>query len=752
MQPIDPEAAILPLSLRLLGPFQALLDGRPFSLRHSRKEQWLLALLTLRHNRDVERDWLAGTLWPESQKSRTLLRDTLSDLRQALGSQAGRLCSPTAHTLCLELTGADVDVLAFDAAIARGDQASLEEAVGLYRGPLLEGCTEEWALAERAAREQAYVQALERLAQQALSQANAASAVGYLQRVVLMDPLRESAQRALMQALAAAGDHAAAVLAYRDLRLLLRRELHADPDPETTALFQRIRQEARLRAHRSQLEMPSTISSASRQVSEESATQALASGTPETRPNNLPIPVTSFIGREAERETIQQLLSASRLVTLTGAGGCGKTRLALRVAADVLQSDTAYPDGVWLGELASLSDAALAPQRVSEALGLSDKPDQSFQETLLDHLKPRQLLLLLDNCEHLLSACAPLAGEILQHCAGVRILATSRQALGIQGESLYQVPSLRQPDPRDLPQDKKEIVAAVAGYDAVRLFVERASAQRSDFALTEQNARAVAEVCHRLDGIPLAIELAAARIGALTPAQIAARLDDRFGLLTGGSRTALPRQQTLKATLDWSYHLLSDPERILLRRLCVFSGGWTLEAAEQVCAGDGIASGEVLDLLSSLVDKSLVGFEVGMRGEGRYHLLETLRQYSRERLKERQEEKALRNRHLEFFLALAEDAERRHIEEDLAGWLETEHDNLRLALAWCKQEGEIEYRLRLSGSLWWFWWMRGYAGEGRATLTEALAHAEASGRTGVRAKALRAAGVLAGIQGDHEAA
>jgi class 3 adenylate cyclase len=300
----------------------------------------------------------------------------------------------------------------------------------------------------------------------------------------------------------------------------------------------------------------------------------------ENLPNNLPIQTTSFVGREREIAEVKALLGRTRLLTLTGSGGAGKTRLSLQVAADLLDQ---YADGVWLAELAPLTDPNLVPQTVAQVLGVREEPGRTITQTLVDYLRPKKLLLLLDNCEHLLTACAQLADTLLRACPDLRILASSREGLNIAGETTYRIPSLSLP-PVGAGQSVPSTPESLSQYEAVRLFIERAQSAQPSFTVTNQNAPAVAQLCYRLDGIPLAIELAAARVRALPVEQIAARLDDRFRLLTGGSRTALPRQQTLRALIDWSYDLLSPEEQTLLRRLSVFAGGWTLEAAEAVCA------------------------------------------------------------------------------------------------------------------------------------------------------------------------
>ena len=393
--------------------------------------------------------------------------------------------------------------------------------------------------------------------------------------------------------------------------------------------------------------------------------------------HNLPPQLTSFIGREKEIDELKQLIAGQRLVTLTGSGGAGKTRLALRVAGDLLHK---FVNGVWFVELAPLDDPALVVQTLLTIFKLREDPQghRTSLEILQDHLRSRSLLLILDNCEHLIEACARVSESLLRTCPELRILASSREALGIPGEIPYRVPSLRTPNPDDLLQLERPME-----IDSIRLFVERGTTAKPDFRLTKENTPFVAQVCSRLDGIPLAIELAAARVKVLSPEQIAARLDDRFRLLTGGARTALPRQQTLRAMIDWSYSLLSEEEKTLFRRLAVFTGGWTLEAAEFVC-GEGREGPDVLDLMARLVDKSLITSE-DSDGGIRYHRLETIRQYARERFFETGEVEAIRDRHLACYVQLSEE-----IEQGLQGpsrklWVyrsEAEQENLRTAIGW----------------------------------------------------------------------
>jgi predicted ATPase/DNA-binding CsgD family transcriptional regulator len=469
--------------------------------------------------------------------------------------------------------------------------------------------------------------------------------------------------------------------------------------------------------------------------------------TPELPPHNLPLELSSFVGREKEVAEVQRLLENNRLLTLTGSGGCGKTRLALAVAGKLVKDSE---DGVWLVDLASLADPALVPQAVASTLGVREQPGRMLTETLSDYLGSKKVLLVLDNCEHLIEACAELAEALLHSCPELRVLATSREALAITGEVTWVVPSLSLPDLRHLPA-----VESLFRYESACLFLERTAAVRPTFTLTEQNAPAVAQICYRLDGIPLAIELAAARAKVLSVEQIADRLDDSFRLLSAGGRTAIPRHRTLHATMDWSHELLPTEERALFRRLSVFASEFTLEAAESVCAGEDLERDEVLDLLSHLVDKSLVS--VAERdGEARYRLLETVRQYGLEKLSESGDEEQLRERHARHYLALAEEAEPELKGEGQVAWLEhleREHDNLRVAMRWLLERGESERAARLGWALWLFWGIHAHFAEGRRSMEQALSvKGSAAMSASARAKALYVMGMLANYQGDHRSA
>jgi predicted ATPase/DNA-binding SARP family transcriptional activator len=703
--------SVPPLVIRLFGGFQAQVHGAALPPLRSRTAQWLLALLMLRHETPVERAWLAATFWPDSSQAQSLsnLRRNLVDLRDALGPEAHRLLSPTPRTLRLNLSEADCDWLSFDAAIARGDHASLQTAIALYRGPLLQSCPKDWVLPERELREQRYLQALETLAQHGLEHQDVTAAIRHLRLALLAEPLRESVVCKLMQALAQQGDMAAVTQVYRDFRLYLHAELNAAPAAETVALYRHLREQSRGA-------LPVLRASGER-------------NTPGTAPRpsaHLPIPLTPLIGREAEITEVIGCLETARLVTLTGTGGVGKTRLAIAVEEAVTAN---YPDGVWLVDFAPLNDPSLVAQSVASALQVREIPGQPLLETLTEYLRARHLLLLLDNCEHLIEACSTLAEALLSRCPDLQILATSRRSLGLRGEVAWRVPSLSLPDPNAPISGEKDMTNLLLEYEAIRLFVAQARAVAPRFRFHARNQRAVMDICQRVSGIPLALELAAARVRALPVEQITARLAEHFDLLAGGSVGVLPRQQTLRATLDWSYALLTEQEKALLRRLAVFAGGWTLEGAEAVCAegrqsegGEDAAvalpSQRILDLLTGLVDASLVVYDEQPDGTGRYHLLETTRQYALEKLQASGEEARLRGRHQSWYLALVEKAEPHLSGPAQKLWLdrlEQDHANLNAALQWA-HDSKPEAALQMANALAWFWMNGNYYTEGEMWL------------------------------------
>ena len=467
---------------------------------------------------------------------------------------------------------------------------------------------------------------------------------------------------------------------------------------------------------------------------------------------NFPVQLTSFIGREREIADVKRLLCSSHLVTLTGAGGSGKTRLAIQIANTVSET---FADGVWLVDLVPLHEPALVPQLVAQALGLRPAADQPLLERLLNFVRPKQSLLILDNCEHLSEACAQLAQELLSQSLELRILATSRAALAIAGETIYPVSGL------DWPVFEGEAVRdgqsrldlqELMGYDAVRLFVERARASSLNFSLTSENAWSTVEICRRLDGLPLALELASARVNVLTVEEITARLNDRLTLLISSQRRGLePRHHTLRAAIDWSYALLTAEEQALLCRLAVFEAGCTLDTAESVCSGQGIAAQDILDLISSLISKSLVVAETVGRTQARYRLLETIREYALQKLEEAGETGRLRDRHLDLYLARAEEAAPKlgdAYQQLWLNWLEGELENLRAALVWALESGRIEEGLRIAIAIIRFWEIRGYVQEGLVWFERLLAKVDERISLAVRVNALTRASFLAMFLGD----
>ncbi|HLE26902.1 MAG TPA: tetratricopeptide repeat protein [Anaerolineales bacterium] len=922
------------LTLHLFGPPRLELDGVQVETDR-RKALALLAYLAVTRQSHT-REALAALFWPEREPSRAYayLRRALWEVNQAVGE--GWVLADR-ETVSLN-PDADwrLDVAQFQELLARRREAGgncaaclplLTEAAALYQDHFLSGFGlkdapgfDEWAFFQAESLRRDLAQALERLVRCQLEQRRADDAIPFARRWLALDPLNEAAHLQLMLVYEQAGQHNAALRQYQECARLLREELGAEPQPETTALYERLRkEETRMTRGESALPRPTgtvtflftDIEGSTHlweqypewmprafarheailreavaahggyaykmigdafQVAFATAPAALAAAcaaqralhaeawgetplrvrmalhtgvaeergddyvgpvlnrvarlitaahggqvlltqvtydlahdhlpagaggrdlgahrlkdlirpehiyqlvasdlpadfpalrTLDTFPHNLPLQLTSFIGREKEIADVKRLLIGARLATLTGPGGIGKSRLSLQVAAELLEL---FPDGVWLVELAPLADPALVAQTVTTALGVREAPGRPILTILTEYLRTKNLLLLLDNCEHLVEACARLAEALLQACPHLWILTSSREPLGIAGEAPYRVPSLSIPDIRHLPP-----VETLTQYEAVRLFLERAEVAMPGFVVTNANAPAIAQVCHRLDGIPLAIELAVARVKLLGVEQVAARLDDRFRLLTGGSRTALPRHQTLRALIDWSYDLLSPPERGLLQRLSVFAGGWRLEAVEAVTSHQSsvisdqwsLVTDHILDLLTQLVNKSLVVADGEQGAETRYRLLETIRQYAREKLLEAGSAVAeqAHHQHLEYFLRLGEQAEPELRGPDQAAWLdrlEAELDNLRAALEW-SLETNVATGLRLAAALLWFWHIRGHKAEGCEWLERALSaeaqecgdHALPVAHAMIRGKALNVAGFLRRMLGETDKA
>jgi len=740
--PALPPPALAPLRVRTLGGF-AVWRGEeaiPPSAWTNRRAATLFKCLLSAPGQRLPREEASEALWPEGEPTASAgnLRTTIHRLRQVLDGAHAAVSHLRLEGDMLVLTPGDeggrppdegwLDATAFAAAaraaLAGQDAGACRAALALYGGDYLpDDPYADWAAPTRVALRRQYLDLLLHLAALCGACGELDEAEGCLRRMLATEPGHEDAAATLMGLLAAAGRRGDALRVYQALATALEDDLAVTPAAEVMALRARlVAQEA----------VPAGSGMPPRQVHPPGRT-------------NLPAPSSSFVGRAWEVRDIADLVRRTRLVTLTGPGGCGKTRLALEVAATLVDT---YPDGVWLVELAALADPALAPRAVASALGVGEQPGQTLLATLSAFLRARDLLLVLDNCEHLIGACAALVAALLAACPQLRVLATSREQLAAPGERPYLVPSLAAPDPAHLPPLER-----LARYEAVHLFLERAGTRRPELTLTAANAGAgaVARICARLDGLPLAIELAAARVGVLPVEGIAARLDDRFRLLTGGPRTALPRQQTLRAAIDWSHALLDPAEQTLFARLAVFAGGWTLEAAEDVCATDGGAGREILDLLGALVDKSLARMH-GADSGARYGFLETVRAYAQERLEESGEGARAAGRHAAYYLALAERAEQALWGPDQASWfrrLDAEQDNLRAALTWALAQDEVALALRIAGALWRFWIYHGdYAGW-RRVIEAALARAVgAAVPASVRAKALNAAGWLAHHQWD----
>ena len=720
----------------LLGGFRVSVGGRTIGedAWRLRKAASLTKLLALTKGHRLHRERVMFLLWPDLAKKAASnnLRGTIHAVRKALG-EAGSRCLVSEDESLVLCPGSDlwVDADAFEevtlAARRFRDPAAYRAAIDLYAGDLLPGDRyEDWTEGRREALRQLYLGLLIDLAGLHEERDEYGPAIEALRMAVGEEPTNEGAHTTLMRLHARSGRPEQALAQYERLRDALSRDLGTQPSPTT----RRLREEIASGRH-------TTGSSATPSLREEEASGAGG--------HNLPAPRTSFVGREIEMVEVKRTLAMTRLLTLTGPGGSGKTRLALEVARDLASS---YPDGVRLVKLAPLYEPGLVAQAVAGALEVSERPGQGLADTLVEDLRDKRLLLVMDNCEHLVEASARLIDDILDSCPRLRVLATSREPLGVSGEVNWVVPSL------SLPDNGESTIESRMRYEAVRLFVDRARLRLPDFELTRENAGAVVRVCRKLDGIPLAIELATARMGALAVEQVAQRLEVSLDVLKGASRSAAPRQQTLRATVDWSHRLLSETERTLLRRLSVFAGGWTLEAAEAACSGEGIEQDDVLDLLGALVDKSLVVARTGTDGAMRYWMLEIIRQYAREKLAESKEAGETLERHAAFFLALAEEAE-----PELAGtqqglWvdrLEREHDNLRAALSWVLEREEGELGLRFGGALWRFWHARGYISEGLGWLESVLASGGPRA-TPPRMKALEGMGWQFQFLGDYERA
>src|SRR5512132_188797 len=736
------------MEIRLLGPLEVERQGRVVELA-GRRLRLLVAVLALQAGRVVTAERLIDLLWEEASlpvDPANALQALVSRLRRALAAVGAgeRLVSRPSGYL-LAVVADQVDALRFERLAAEGHAhltaerhreavTTLRGALDMWRGPALaEFAGEPVAVAAATRLDELRLSALEDRIAAELALGEHARLVGELESLVAEQPLRERPQALLMRALYGAGRQAEALAVYQRARQVLAEQAGLDPGPELRSLQQAVL------AHDPSLAAPTQAPGATR----------AAPPLPTVRRGrgNLPAALASFVGREEELGQVLELLGRQRLVTLTGPGGVGKTRLAGE-AARRLVGDGLSADGTWLVELAGLRDDRLLPLAVLDVLGVAEERPRldapagttTAEDRLLAALELRQAVLVLDNCEHLADPVARLVERVLAACPGVRVLATSREPLRVPGEARWPVPALPVPPPGPCS------VAELGGFAATRLFLERAAAAAPGFAVRDPaEAAAVAEVCRRLDGLPLAIELAAARAGALPPPQLAARLDDRFRLLTAGARTALPRQQTLRAVMDWSWELLGPSEQAVLRRLAVLMGGASLAAAEMVCAGPDLPATEVADIVARLVDKSLLsmapapapaplwwpGIEaLGLPpppepiGEPRYQLLETVRGYAAERLAEAGEADQAARAHATWFAGLAEAAEPELRGRDQLVWfarVSADLDNLRVALQWFLDRGEAAPAVRLTAMLGWFLLLAGHGEEAARSLEAALA-------------------------------
>jgi predicted ATPase/DNA-binding SARP family transcriptional activator/DNA-binding CsgD family transcriptional regulator len=727
--------------IKLLGGFRVSVGSRTI-----RQDEWrsknaaaLLKLLALAPGHRLHREQAIDLLWPDSARGKASnnLRQVLYSARRVLdpaSSSPKRYLSLQDEHLVLCPDGQLwVDVNAFEemATSARRsrDPAAYKVAVELYAGELLpEDRYEEWAEGRRNELHQLCLALLLGRAGLYQERGEHALAIEVLRKATGEEPTLEEAHASLMRLHALSGRPERALAQYERLRNALQKGIGTQPAKATR----------RLRDEIAAGRLPMTPPAGHGPQEEQ----------PSTGKHNLTSPMTSFVGREREMVEVKRTLAMTRLLTLTGAGGSGKTRLALEVARELVGS---YPDGVWLVELAPISEEGLVAQEVANVLGVQERPDEPLADTLVEALAGKQTLLVLDNCEHLLDPAARLVDKLLAWCPNLRMLVTSREPLAIPGEVNLAVPPLSLPGGTTNGGLTTE---ALMRYEAVRLFVERARLRLLDFEVTRENAEAVARVCRTLDGIPLAIELATARMGALAVEQVAQRLDVSLDVLKGVSRIAAPRQETLRATLDWSHDLLSGAEKALFRKLSVFAGRWTLEAAEAVCSGAGTEQEDVLDLLGALVDKSLVVAGAVPNGAMRYRMLEPIRRYAYEKLEESGEADEVRNRHAAFFLTVAGEAEPELAGQQQSVWadhLEIEHDDLRGAVSWFLDRGEGESALRMGASLWRFWYVRGYISEGTGWMERVLAEGE-SVASPERVKALEGIGWLTQFQGNHQRA
>lgn len=705
------------LQLNFFGPIQVIVDGEPLPRLRSKKALSLLTILVLRNGRPAARGWLAATLWPDVDLSTALssLRPLVSELRKALGSEAERLKVIDRDTVAFDVDGLSIDVLEFDKAAKSED---LQTAIEKHSGPLFEGCTEEWVFQERQIRLEAFIAAVIRYGSIVSDEADFEKVIPIYRRAIAADPLRDSPRRGLMKAYAAVGNINAALQEYRDFALHLSRELGLVPEPDTTDLYRRLRQEIR-RPKLSSAPLHSPISS--------------------TVTGNLPSRIDALIGREDEQIDVAALVRENRLVTLTGSGGIGKTELAIAVSTNLRRT---FPEGVWFFALEALTQQANLLSELAVLLNPSGDLKGSSRHVINQRLGKGPALLILDNCEHLIESASEFAEELLRSCGKLQVLATSRKVLGLPGETAWPVPPLGYPMTASLPESRATRLRVASDYDGVRLFVQRARAVNSDFALTYENVLSVVDICAQLEGNALGIELAAARARSVFPDRLAdsLRMHSLEILKARGGRSSA-RQNSVRATLDWSFDLLAPTEQAVLRRLSIFLGGWSLSAAEKVAAGGGVEEWIVAEILDSLVDHSLVVHDPKL---SRYRLLETVRQYAEEKLSQSAERECLiRNvRHWAHkFVSEHEMRAAGAVYSESVAAIRMEMPNIRIAIDSCSDEPLIG--LSIVSKLRRYFGYDGILESGLELFERALQRDHSAIPSPERAEALLGAGILA---------
>jgi predicted ATPase/DNA-binding SARP family transcriptional activator len=705
------------LEIRLLGRFE-IKEGKKIVGITSRPAQSLFAYLVLNAGTSHRREKLAGMLWPDSleETARSNLRHALWRIRKELPAKPGAEYL-LADDLCLTFNASAEYWLDVDQVERLEEGAPVDRlmtALAEVQGELLPGFYEDWLVLAREHISSVFEHHMARLLSLLQAQQRWLDVMHWAERWIELGQKPETAYRALMSAHAAKGDMSKVAATYERCIKSLQ-ELGIEPSDQTNALYE-------------SLKLRREVPDAGPVVRQPEKRR--------TERTNLPIPLTSFIGREKEVTEVVHLLEQNRLVTLLGSGGVGKTRLAIQASRKLLDS---FRDGIWWIDLVGLQDGLLLPGEVARVMNLSENLGQPVTDALVSQLGAREILLILDNCEHLIAACALLVARLLSNCTNLRILTTSQEALDIFGETTLHVPSLSLPDMHSSAQDLDQ-------FESVRLFLERAQVIQPQFRLSDHNSKSVVQICRRLSGIPLAIELAAARVKMMSVEEIASRLDDRFALLTSGSRAALPRHQTLRAAIDWSHDLLNGSEQVLFRRVAVFVYGFTLAGAEAICGYQDLKRGEILNLLGRLVDKSLVMAAQTSSSTTRYSMLESISEYARQKLDDSGEAVELGNRHLHYFVDLAEQAEKHTLGAESVRYhklLDEELDDIRAAMEWSIRSHQASMAFRLSAALYYFWYNRSRSGnELQERLEDALPFLDGMERSPARAKALNAMGFL----------